>query len=62
VKLPEFKRGFALLPRRCVVECSFGWMARFRRTARHYERLPDTVAGLHVVAFACLMLPRLFHV
>jgi transposase len=49
VKLPEARRGFALLPRRWVV-------ARFRRLARDYERLPATVAGLHLVAFACLML------
>jgi transposase len=59
VKLPEAKRGFVLLPRRWVVERSFGWAARFRRLARDYERLPDTVAGLHFVAFACLMLHRM---
>ena len=61
VKLPELKRGCVLLPRRWVVERSFGWMARFRRLARDDERLPGTVAGLHFVAFACLMLRRLFH-
>jgi len=33
VKLPDAKRGFVLLPRRWVVERSFGWMARFRRLA-----------------------------
>ena len=60
VKLPEAKRGFVLLPRRWVVERSFAWAARFRRLARDYERLPETVAGLHFVAFACLMLHRLF--
>ena len=58
VSLPEAKRGFVLLPRRWVVERSFGWMARFRRLARDYERLPTTVAGLHFVAFTCLMLHR----
>jgi hypothetical protein len=31
---------------------------RFRRLAKDYERLPATVAGLHFVAFACLMLHR----
>lgn len=56
VKLPQAKRGFVLLPRRWVVERSFAWVARFRRLARDYERLPATVAGLHLVAFACLML------
>jgi transposase len=59
VKLPEAKRGFVLLPRRWVVERSFAWLARFRRLARDYERLPETVAGLHLVAFTCLMLHRL---
>lgn len=58
VKLPEAKRGFVLLPRRWVVERSFGWMARFRRLARDYERLQTTLAGLHFVAFVCLMLHR----
>ena len=59
VKLPEAKRGFVLLPRRWVVGRSFAWAARFRRLARDYERLPETVAGLHFLAFACLMLHRL---
>jgi transposase len=47
VRLPEAKKGFVLLPRRWVVERSFGWMARFRRLARDYERLASTLAGLH---------------
>ena len=53
------KRGFVLLPRRWVIERSFAWAARFRRLARDYERLPATVAGLHFLAFACLLLHRL---
>ena len=56
VKLPEAKRGFVLLPKRWVVERSFAWAARFRRLARDFERLPDVLAGLHFLAFACLML------
>lgn len=56
VKLAEAKQGFVLLPRRWVVERSFGWAARFRRLARDYERLPETLAGLHYLAFAMLML------
>jgi transposase len=58
VKLDAVKQGFVLLPRRWVIERSFGWMARFRRLARDYERLPETVAGLHFIAFAMLMLAR----
>jgi transposase len=58
VKLPEAKRGFVLLPRRWVVERSFAWKTRFRRLVRDYERRLTTLAGLHVVAFACLELHR----
>ena len=60
VKLEEAKRGFILLPRRWVVERSFAWAARFRRLARDYERLPDSLAGLHWLAFASLMLNSIF--
>ncbi len=62
VKRPAEAKGFALLPRRWVVERSFAWAARFRRLARDYERLPETVAGLHFLAFAILMLKRLVDV
>jgi transposase len=58
VKLPDAKNGFVLLPRRWVLERRFGWMARFRRLARDYQRLPDTLRGLHFLAFALLMAHR----
>jgi len=58
IKLPQAKRGFVLLPRRWVVERSFAWMTRFRRLARDFERLPETLAGLHLLAFTVLMLHR----
>lgn len=56
VKHPQAKRGFVLLPRRWVVERSFAWLARFRRLTRDYERLAETLAGMHFIAFAYLML------
>lgn len=58
VKHTEAKHGFVLLPRRWVVERSFGWAARFRRLARDYERLAQTLAAFHYLAFACLMLRK----
>jgi transposase len=61
VKLPEARRGFVLLPRRWVVERAFAFASRFRRLARDYERLPQLLAGLHFVAFACLMLRQFIH-
>lgn len=58
VKLPQAKRGFVLLPRRWVVERSFAWATRFRRLVKDYERLPQTLEGLHFAAFAILMLQQ----
>jgi len=58
VKLPEAKRGFVLLPRRWVVERSFAWASRCRRLVKDYERYATTLAGLHVVAFACFMIKQ----
>ncbi len=59
VKHTEAKRGFVLLPRRWVVERSFAWAARFRRLARDYERLNQSLAGYHYFAFAWIMLAQL---
>jgi transposase len=59
VKLPEAKKGFVLLPKRWVIERSNAWAARFRRLARDYEQVAETLAGLHFGAFAMLMLKRL---
>jgi len=59
VKHTEAKTGFVLLPRRWVVERTIGWLARFRRLARDYERLAETLAGWHWLAFLTLLLPRL---
>ena len=62
VKLPEAKRGFVLLPRRWVVERSYGRLSRFRRLARDYERLPETLVGLHYLAFVILMLKNVVEI
>src|SRR5579883_1892833 len=56
VKHTEAKRGFVLLPRRRVVERSFGWLGRSRRLARDDERLAETLAGWHWLAFLTLLL------
>lgn len=45
-----------LLPRRWVVERSFAWATRFRRLVKDYERCAQTLADLHLIAFACIML------
>lgn len=59
VKYPEARQGFVLVPRRWVVERTIGWAARFRRLARDYERLAETLQGLHYAAFGILFTKRL---
>ena len=58
VRAPEAKRGFVLLPRRWVVERSFAWATRCRRSVKDYERYATTLAGLHIIAFVCTMLQQ----
>lgn len=59
VKHAEAKRGFVLLPRRWVVERTFGWLGRFRRLARDYERLSTTLTSWHWLAAIVLLLRQL---
>jgi len=40
VRKPDGQRGFAVLPRRWVVERTLSWLTAHRRLARDYERLP----------------------
>ena len=56
VKHTEAKHGFVLLPRRWVVERTFGWLGRFRRLARDYERITQTLQAWHWVAALALLL------
>jgi hypothetical protein len=53
------QRGFALPPWRRLVEHFFAWLTRYQWLAKDDERLPKTVTGLHLVAFATLMLGRM---
>ena len=53
IKLPEARHDFVLLPQRRVVEHPFAWAAHFRRLARDYKRLPETVVGLRFLGL-CL--------
>jgi len=51
--------GFAVLPRRWVVERSFAWAGRYRRLSKDYEALTDTSEGMIWAAFGGTMLRRL---
>jgi transposase len=51
--------GFVPLPRRWVVERTFSWINRCRRTVRDYERLPEHHAALVQWAMVIIMTRRL---
>ena len=59
VKKPADQIGFAVLPRRWVVERTFSWLLRWRRLVRDYERLPETHEAMVKWAMVGLMLNRL---
>jgi transposase len=59
VKRTDDVKGFKVLPRRWVVERTFGWLVRNRRLARDYERLTATSEAMIKVAMIRLMLVRL---
>ena len=59
VRKPADQQGFAVLPRRWVVERTFSWLLRWRRLVRDYERLPQTHEAMVKWAMVGLMLNRL---
>lgn len=59
VKRSDDVKGFQVLPRRWVVERTFGWLIRHRRLARDYERLTTNSEAMTKVAMIRLMARRL---
>ena len=59
VARPKEQKGFAVLPRRWVVERTFAWLGRSRRLSKDYEALPETHEAWVHVAMIHLMLKRL---
>jgi putative transposase len=59
VKRPEGQKGFVLLPRRWVVERTFGWLGRYRRLSKDYEYLTTTSEMMIYLAMIHLMVRRL---
>lgn len=59
VKRSDDLKGFQVLPRRWVVERTFGWLIRNRRLGRDYERLTDNSETMTKIAMIQLMATRL---
>jgi transposase len=61
IKRSEGQKGFEVLPRRWVVERTFGWMIRWRRLVRDYERRLDVSHAMIMVAMGGNLLRRNAH-
>jgi putative transposase len=59
VKRPEGSKGFVLLPRRWVVERTFGWFNHYRVLSKDYEVLPRNSEAVVYVAMIHIMVRRL---
>ena len=59
VKRPDGLKGFKVLPRRWVVERTFGWLGRYRRLSKDYEYLTSSSEAMIHIAMIGLMVRRL---
>jgi putative transposase len=59
VKRTDDQRGFVVLPKRWIVERTFGWLNKWRRLSKDYEVLPQTSEALIQVAMITLLVRRL---
>jgi len=61
IRRSDGQKGFEVLPRRWVVERSFGWMTRWRRLVRDYEARIDVSQAMILVAMGGNLLRRTTH-
>jgi putative transposase len=59
VRRRDEAQGFEVLPRRWVVERTFGWLGRYRRLSKDYEQLPQSSESMILLAMINLMTRRL---
>lgn len=59
VKRSDDQLGFAVLPRRWVVERTFGWLMRYRRLVRDYETTEASATAWIYIAMIRIQLRRL---
>jgi putative transposase len=59
VKRSDDTVGFKVLPKRWIVERTFGWLGRYRRHSKDYEALPDSSESMIRISMINLMLHRL---
>jgi putative transposase len=59
VRRRDTQKGFAVLPRRWVLERTFGWLNNFRRLSKDYEFRTDSSEAFIFLAASLLLIARL---
>lgn len=59
VRRTDNVKGFAVLPKRWIVERTFGWLGRYRRLSKDYEQRTDNSEAMILIAMINLMSKRL---
>ena len=59
VKRSDAVIGFTVLPKRWIVERTFGWLGRYRRMSKDYEMLPASSEAMILIVMINVMLHRL---
>ena len=59
IKRSDQAKGFEPLPKRWVVERTLGWLGRYRRLSKDYERLPEMSEAMIQMAMIHIMIRRL---
>jgi len=59
---PVGVKGFIILPKRWIVERTFGWLGRYRRHSKDYERNPASSEAMIYISMIHLMARRLANV
>ena len=60
IEKPANQVGFAVLPKRWVVERTFAWLGRYRQLSKEYDRHPESTEGWIYLASIDILLKRLF--
>ena len=58
-KRSDAVKGFVVMPKRWIVERTFGWFNRYRRLSKDYELLPATSEAMIQATMIHLMIRRL---
>ena len=59
VHKPKDQVGFAVLPKRWVVERTFAWLGRYRQLSKEYDRRPESTEAWMYLASIDILLKRL---